>query len=72
MKKKHSPLYNLILGAVYVFMYAPLFVMMFFSFNASKSTSVFTGFSLKWYAELFSRNDVMEALRNTLVLAVLS
>ena len=72
MKKRHSPVYNLILALVYVFMYAPLLVMMFFSFNASKSTSVFTGFSLKWYAELFARSDIMEALRNTLVLAVLS
>ncbi len=72
MKKKTSPLYNVILALVYIFMYAPILVMVFFSFNESKSTSVFTGFSLKWYAELFSRSDIMEALRNTLVLAVLS
>lgn len=72
MKKKSSPIHNVILAFVYIFMYAPLLVMMFFSFNESKSTSVFTGFSLKWYAELFSRSDIMEALRNTLVLAVLS
>lgn len=72
MTKKSSPLYNVILALVYIFMYAPILVMVFFSFNESKSTSVFTGFSLKWYAELFSRNDIMEALRNTLVLAVLS
>lgn len=72
MKKKASPIYNIILALVYIFMYAPLLVMVFFSFNASKSTSVFTGFSLKWYFELFSRSDIMEALRNTLVLALLS
>jgi len=57
---------------VYVLLYAPLLIMMFFSFNESKSTSVFTGFSLKWYIELFSKRDIMEALRNTLILAVLS
>jgi len=50
---------------VYVLLYAPLLIMMFFSFNESKSTSVFTGFSLKWYIELFSKRDIMEALRNT-------
>ncbi len=72
MKKKSSPLYNVILALVYIFMYAPLLVMVFFSFNESKSTSVFTGFSFKWYVELFSNSDIMEALRNTLVLAVLS
>ena len=34
---------------MFVFLYAPLLVMVFFSFNASKSTSVFSGFSLYWY-----------------------
>ena len=70
--KKQRPVYNLILALVYIFLYAPLLVMVFFSFNESKSTSVFTGFSFKWYQELFSRSDIIEALRNTLVLAVLS
>lgn len=57
---------------VYILLYAPLLIMVFFSFNESKSTSVFTGFSLKWYTELFSKRDVIEALSNTLILAVLS
>ena len=59
-------------ACVYVLLYAPLLIMIFFSFNESKSTSVFTGFSLKWYEELFSKRDIMESLRNTLFLAVLS
>ena len=46
--------------------------MVFFSFNSSKSISKFEGFSLKWYAELISNGDVIEALTNTLILAVLS
>ncbi len=57
---------------IYFFLYAPLLVMVFFSFNESKSTSVFSGFSLKWYGELFSNSDTMQALQNTLVLALLS
>ncbi len=57
---------------VYIFLYAPILVMMFFSFNASNSTSLFAGFSTKWYAELFTRRDVMNALKNTLILAVSS
>ena len=52
---------------VYFLLYAPLLIMVFFSFNESKSTSVFTGFSLKWYTELFSKSDVMEDLSNTLI-----
>ncbi|MBR6823860.1 MAG: ABC transporter permease [Firmicutes bacterium] len=59
-------------AAVYVFLYAPLLVMVFFSFNEGRSTSVFTGFSLRWYAELFSSSDTITALKNTLVLALLS
>ena len=63
---------NLFIALIYIILYAPLLVMVFFSFNEAKSTTVFTGFSLKWYAELFSSSDTMTALRNTLVLAVTS
>ena len=61
-----------VMAVVYVFLYAPLLLMVFFSFNSAKSTSVFEGFSLKWYGELFSSSDTLEALRNTLILAVTS
>lgn len=59
-------------GLVFLFMYAPLLVMVFFSFNSARSTSVFKGFSLKWYTELFKSSDTVTALQNTLVLAVCS
>lgn len=68
--KKHSG--NIFIGIIYFLLYAPLLVMVFFSFNEAKSTSVFTGFSLKWYHELFSSSTTMTALKNTLILAVLS
>ncbi|MBQ7010523.1 MAG: ABC transporter permease [Clostridia bacterium] len=58
---------------VYVFLYAPLAVMIFFSFNAGKSTSVFSGFSLRWYVELFTNDrTIIECLVNSLKLAVAS
>lgn len=63
---------NIFIALIYLILYAPLLVMVFFSFNEAKSTTVFTGFSLKWYAELFSSSNTMTALRNTLVLAVTS
>ena len=47
---------------VFLFIYAPLFVMVFFSFNSSRSTSVFEGFSLKWYTELFSSGETVRAI----------
>lgn len=60
------------MALVFIFMYAPLLVMVFFSFNESRSTSVFTGFSLKWYGEMFSSGDTITAVQNTLLLAALS
>jgi len=63
---------NIFIALIYIILYAPLLVMVFFSFNDAKSTTVFSGFSLRWYAELFSSSNTMTALRNTLVLAVTS
>ncbi|MBO7292539.1 MAG: ABC transporter permease, partial [Clostridia bacterium] len=57
---------------ILIFLYAPIFIMIFFSFNEGKSLSVFSGFSLKWYGSLFSDTVVMKALWNTLLLAVVS
>lgn len=60
------------MGAVLVFLYAPILVMMVLSFNEGKSRGNFTGFSLKWYAELFQNAEIMQALSNTLIIAVVS
>ena len=63
---------NVFIALIYILLYAPLLVMVFFSFNSAKSTSVFQGFSLKWYRELFSSSNTITALQNTLILAVAS
>ncbi len=70
--KRISPLSKLYLIVVFVVMYAPIAVMIFFSFNAGKSTSEFEGFSLRWYQALFQNGEVMQALYNTLLVAALS
>lgn len=57
---------------IFLFLYAPIAVLIVFSFNSSDSTSVFKDFSLKWYGELFRDRATLEALKNTLLLAVLS
>ncbi len=57
---------------VFGILYIPMAVLVLFSFNASKSTGNFTGFSFRWYIELFSTPATFEALRNTLILAVSS
>ncbi len=69
MKKAFSKIY---LALVYIFLYAPIFVLIVFSFNDSKSKSHFTGFSLRWYRELFENELIMTSLINTLVLALIS
>lgn len=57
---------------VFIFLYAPMAVMAVFSFNESASTYQFTSFSLKWWSEMFSNDAAMDALKNTLILAVCS
>lgn len=55
---------------IMIFLFAPIAVLLIFSFNESKSLSVFSGFSLHWYSELFHDYATLNALKNTLLLAV--
>ena len=54
---------------VFGFLFAPIVVLLIFSFNESKSLSVFSGFSWKWYEELLRDRNTLESVKNTLVLA---
>ncbi|MBQ8690054.1 MAG: ABC transporter permease [Clostridia bacterium] len=69
MKKYASRIY---LCLIFGILYIPILTLILFSFNATNSTANFTGFSLQWYIELFKSADTWIALRNTLILAVLS
>ena len=64
--KTSSKIYS---GIVFAILFAPILVLLVFSFNESKSLSVFSGFSLKWYQELLKDRNTLEAVRNTLILA---
>lgn len=68
--KKHLARFYTIL--IFIFLYAPILVLIVFSFNESKSTAVWSQFSLRWYSELFRDRDIMKALYYTLLCAVLS
>lgn len=64
-------------GGVYLvlimlFLYLPILTLIVLSFNESKSMSVFTGFSLRWYEEMFQSPQIIEALMNTFTIAVLA
>jgi spermidine/putrescine transport system permease protein len=60
------------LACLIAFLYAPIVILAVFSFNSAKSTGVFMGFSLNWYIKLFQNKTIMNALRNTLLIAVCS
>jgi len=55
-----------------VFLFAPIAILLLFSFNEAKSLSVFSGFSLDWYRELISDRSTLESVKNTLILAAAS
>lgn len=63
---------NLYLSLILLFIYIPIVVMMVLSFNSSKSRVNFTGFSLRWYLQMFSDRDIVSALQNTVLIAFLS
>ena len=57
-------------GIIFVFLFAPIAVMLLYSFNEAKSLSVFSGFSLRWYKELLNDRNTLTALKNTFILAL--
>ena len=65
------------LGKIYMaliifFLYVPIFVLIVFSFNETKSKSVFSGFTFEWYEKLFNNSIIMSSLMNTLIIAVVA
>lgn len=58
------------LALVLLFLYVPIFVLIVFSFNETKSSSVFSGFTLDWYKRLFNNRIIISSLVNTIIIAV--
>ncbi len=71
MKKKvrFSAVYQAIL---LVLMYMPICVVVAYSFNGSRNSTAWTGWSLDWYRKLMKNRPLLEALKNSVVLATLS
>lgn len=69
MKKVTSKIYIII---VFIFLYAPIAVLIANSFNASKSRTVWTGFTFDWYRKLFTNETILNSLGNTLFVAVIA
>ena len=69
MKKRIEKIY---MGIILVFMYLPIVTMIVLSFNNSKSRARWGGFTLKWYANLASDSEVINAVANTFIIALIS
>ena len=65
--KKLSKTY---MALVLMFLYIPIFVLIVFSFNSTKSRAVFSGFTFEWYIKLFQNELILKSLCNTIVIAV--
>ncbi len=57
---------------IYIFLYAPILILIVFSFNDSRSRGQWGGFTLKWYKELFTDSQIMSALYYTIIVAIIS
>ena len=57
---------------IVLFLYLPIFVLIFSSFNDSKILGKWNGFTLEWYKQLFENASIMNALRTTIILALMA
>lgn len=71
MKKRYAG-GRIFTALTYVFLYAPIVVLIVFSFNSTKSRTIWSGFTLNWYKELFNDSLIMSSLETTLTVSVIA
>ena len=67
--KKISKIY---MSLLVLFFYLPICVLIVFSFNTTKSRSVFEGFTFDWYVKLFHNELILTSFRNTIIISLLA
>ena len=72
MTKKNGLFSRFFTILIFLFLYAPIFVLIAFSFNDSKSRTVWAGFTTKWYAELFNNQIIMDSFYVTIWVSLLA
>lgn len=70
--KKSSVISKIYLLLVMLFLYVPIFVLIVFSFNTTKSHSHMSGFTLDWYVRLFHNELILKSLLNTILVAFIA
>lgn len=72
MRKENKWLGPLSIALMLLFFYGPIFVMMVFSFNNSRSLTAWSGFSTQWYSKLFESRDMMDAVKTSVSIALIT
>lgn len=72
MMQKNNAFARIFNILVYVFLYLPIVVLIIFSFNDSKSRTVWSGFSLHWYQELLQDEEILAAFSTTITVSVIA
>ena len=72
MKKTSLTFNRVIMALAFLFLYAPIFLLIVFSFNAGDSNTVWEGFSTHWYSELFKDRLIMQSVYTTLLVSFLA
>ncbi|MCL2426091.1 MAG: ABC transporter permease [Oscillospiraceae bacterium] len=72
MNKKPGILGRSYTALILLFLYAPIAILIIFSFNSTRSRTVWTGFTLDWYRSLFANSSIMDALYTSLIVALIS
>ncbi len=68
---KHT-LRKIYIGLIFLFLYAPILTLIALSFNKSKTRAKWGGFTVKWYLSMFDNRAILQALSNTILIALLS
>ena len=72
MKKSSRTGSRAVIGLMFLFLYAPIILLIIFSFNAGDSSAVWKGFSLHWYVQLFHNRLIIESVYTTLLVSLLA
>lgn len=72
MKRRPHPVSRIFIGLIFIFLYAPIALLIVFSFNSTKSRTVWSGFTFDWYRQLFQDEAILGSLWTTLSVSVLA
>ena len=70
MKRRPLPTSRIFLVLIFIFLYAPIVLLIVFSFNSTKSRTVWSGFTFDWYTQLFHDDTIMSSLTTTLTVSI--